>query len=80
MRAAVLEVNAAAERAMMLPVFAGLAAMVATAILLAWLQWRRHRQPTGVELPPRCEHEPRSHVATRTPLYDWSRHDCWPAR
>ncbi len=72
--------SASAEHAMIVPVLAGLAAMVAVAVIGAWLQGRRHRDAQRLELVPRAVTEPRSHVHQRDHLYDWARHDCWPAR
>jgi hypothetical protein len=69
-----------AEQAMIIPVLAGLAAMVAVAVLGGWLQGRRWRTPRRVELEPRAPHDLPVHVHPRDHVYDWARHDCWPAR
>lgn len=72
-----LALTVADERMLQVPVFAGLAAMVATAWLLAVAQtWWRRRQGRAqhVELAPRAVAEPRSHITAPTPHpYDWSR-------
>ena len=54
--------------------------MVAVAVIGAWLQGRRHRDAQRLELGPRAVTEPLSHGHQREHLYDWARHDCWPAR
>lgn len=72
--------TANAEHAMIIPVLAGLFAMVAVAVIGAWLQNRPRRDMRRLELEPRAVRDPRSHVHPRDHVYDWARHDCWPAR
>jgi hypothetical protein len=65
---------------MVVPVLAGLAAMVLVAVVGGWLQGRRYRGATPLEIEPRAVRDPRSHVHPRRGVYDWARHDCWPGR
>ena len=62
-----------AEHSLIVPVLAGLVAMVAMAWLLAWWQ-HRPRRATRLELKPRRVREPRSHVRPGAGVYDWARH------
>lgn len=65
--------TAADERMLIVPVLAGLAAMVVVAWLLAWWQ-HRPRRVQRLELKPRAVREPRSHVVPGGGVYDWARH------
>lgn len=70
--------TAYAEHAMIIPVLAGLFAMVAVAVIGAWLQNRPRRDMRRLELEPRAVRNPRSHVAARRGVYDWARQPGWP--
>lgn len=74
--------TAADQRLLILPVLAGLAAMVVVAIAVAAWQHHRQRSTVAVTFAPRAVAEPRSHVVPITPsrAYDWSADDQQPLR
>lgn len=70
-----LPLTSSDERALRMPVIAGLVAMVLVATVMAWAQawWQRRRQAERQAQLLR-PHEPRSHVRVEPP-YDWQRRD-----
>lgn len=73
MIAAVLALTVEDEQALRLPVIAGLAAMVATAYVLAWWRARRHQLPPGNPYH-RCPADPAPHFRILPRPYDQARH------
>ena len=73
MIAVVLGLTADDDQALRLPVIVGLAAMVATAYVLAWWRARRHQFPPRNPYH-RCPADPAPHFRVTPRPYDWARH------